>query len=327
MKKFMLILATALLSGWSAAHAQSCTLREYASLDMTLLPDGTVSVPIAIGGKSRNMIVDFSENSSSITPALANELGLRPVPRIPWPALFIHFHSRVVDMVKLPDIKIGSVFTKNFLVWLLPGPDGDEKLPANIDGVVGRNLLGLFDLEFDFAHKKLNVFSPVHCAGASVVYWSNDAATVPFTDDYRGHIYIDMTLDGKPVKTGLTSIEDDNAIMIGTTKTLFGIGASLPGMTVVARDQDGEPTAFRFPFKSLSTAGISITNPDIDILSPDKITLDAGFENVPSQRAHALATPRLGAELQIGMAELRKFRIFVAYREKMLYITPADARK
>ena len=325
---FGIILALAASAGASLAQTQTCTLKEFGSLDMTFLPDGNVSVPIGIGGKLRNMIVDLSDNSSSITPKLANELGLRPISRWPFAQFFIYFHDAVVDTVVLPEVQVANISTKNVGVWLLPDPNEGSALPPNVDGAIGSILLGRFDLDFDFANKKLNLFSRDHCAGSSVVYWADSAAAVPFVEYWDGALAVDMQLDGKPVEVGLTTIERDNTMMLSTMKKLFGIDVNSPGLTVAARDQDGEPTAYRYPLKSLAMPGISIANPEIDVLAPQAVEIAQGpGRNVPSQHAHALKFWLRTGDMQMGLAELRKFHLFVAFHERMIYLTLADAHK
>ena len=85
------------------------------------------------------------------------------------------------------------------------------------------------------------------------------------------------------------------------------IDAKDPALTAIT-DEKGTVQAYRYPFKTLTFEGVTINNPDIRLI-PNNLS-----KFPPDQR-----------QLIIGMDVLRRFHLYVAYREQALYITPATA--
>jgi predicted aspartyl protease len=313
-----------------AASAQTCTLKEYASLDMSVQPNGTIGVPVTIGGAQRTMLVDLSEHPSGITPSLAKQLNLQVATF--GNGRFVEAFGRFsLATVTVPEIKIGSALEKDVQVLLLPDP---PSLPEDVGGFIGTSLLDQFDLEFDFQNRKLNLFSQDHCPGGAVVYWADSAAQIPFTEDEFGTIEADMQLDGKTVKVNLFTLATGNTMPLDAAARLFGLSPDSPDMKVVTASLNGSPGVYRYPFRSLSAGGLSIANPDIVIMGPTKILITSRRMS-PSYLAELMTSPHIrftkigapGGDVKVGLAELKKFHFFVAFKENLIYLTAADAHK
>jgi hypothetical protein len=72
--------------------------------------------------------------------------------------------------------------------------------------------------------------------------------------------------------------------------------------------KSGETPAFGYRFNTLSAGGLTINNPDFRVLPA----------------SHASNIDHYG-QILLGMPELRHFRIYIAYKEQVLYVTAADA--
>ncbi len=59
------------------ASAQTCSLAQMASLDMTVLPDGRVTVPVSINGQTFPFLVDTAGVFSEISEGAAQKLNLK----------------------------------------------------------------------------------------------------------------------------------------------------------------------------------------------------------------------------------------------------------
>jgi tetratricopeptide (TPR) repeat protein len=84
---------------------------------------------------------------------------------------------------------------------------------------------------------------------------------------------------------------------------------NMAGLAVVSKRSDGTPATYHFPFQTLSFSGVAVANPDILIMRPLG-TGDVGSSEVP---------------FAIGQDVLRQLHLYVAYRERALYATSAEA--
>jgi len=296
-------------------QAKPCRLERLASLEIHYLSNGWPTVPVSIGGKSRNMIISLW-GDSAISDALASELKLRPTPifrsgrRIPFvniaglPAMYV---------ATVSEVGIGAAHSTDVTMYVagtmmsgrvVPFPDG-------ADGVIGATLLSNFDAELDLHSNKLNLYAPGHCGGASV-FWASSYAAVPFTFDPIGDVVLDMQLDGKDVSV-IPTLEMEHARMgITALEEIFGIEKDSPMLKPTGQGDD----LLRYPFHSLNLGGLTINNPAIEI-----------YRDKPSQRCNGKREGyRIcwgGADVRLGLAELQRLHLFFAFPEKTLYLTPA----
>jgi len=324
------LVLTVLLSVPCSAQTPSCVLQQYASLDMHFRPDGTFTVPVKIGGSDRNMMVDIGAMTSSVSSSLAGELKLVPAPLRPKRLYLFYFGKLITSTVKVPSIRVGTASIGDLDVFLIPDKgavaDLDGKgMPDGVDGILGADVLRKVDLEFDFKSRKLNVFSQDHCTGIGVVYWADAAAALPFTPGVLSSLKIDMQLDGKHVVVVPSTMEVGTTMAMVTARLLLGIKPTSAGVTVTARNPDGTPDVFRYGFRSLTAAGISFADPQIDLLSDhDSSPLVTRPESMPMGNYVPLYTE---GDISLGLKELERLRLFFAFKDNALYATDRDAHK
>src|SRR6185312_15919031 len=164
------------------------------------------------------------------------------------------------------------------------------------DGILAGDLLTQFDVEFDFAAKKLNLFSQDHCPG-KVVYWTRGGyADLPFhmtsgpisTGD---HIDLLMTLDGHELTTELDTGSATTWLRHKAAVQVFGLEDKSPGMERVAGGSDELPV-YRKQFGELSLGGVTVKNPVIDIVSDQ---FDKAFRMQHSEKSRD--DPVYGAQM------------------------------
>jgi hypothetical protein len=184
---------------------------------------------------------------------------------------------------------------------------------SRVVGILAMDVLNQFDLELDIAHHKLNLFSPDHCKG-QVIYWTKTApvAAVPMTLRDYFEFVIPMTLDDKSVNAEL-STEDGAALNGAIAHDDFGLD-----------NENGKHT-----FKMISVDGLGITNPTLGIYKDAGGCNGAAHEEAKSllkendQRRieHCFGHP----DIYLGLQQLKHLRVFVAFKERMLYATAAGA--
>jgi predicted aspartyl protease len=310
--KFSLaLLAAILISG--AAQAQDCSLKLITSIPMLDDKDGMVMVPATLGDKQTAMLVDTGGVFSMVGQHIVDELH-PDVSNLATAGLRLVNGKSLKQIAEIEPFAMGNMRTHGFKFLVLP--DGVVG-PKDLDGTIAPEILANFDVEFDFAHKKLNFFSQDHCPG-KVVYWTKDWAEIPFKSPDNLHIMLDMMLDGQPMQATLDTGSSNSYINASVAKRMFSVDAhsdrahALPHKDADMHSDSGSSDAeraFGYKFKSLSAGGLTINNPDFVVLPDD----------TSSEYNH-------NGKMLLGMPEIRRFRIYIAYKEQVLYVTPADAK-
>lgn len=199
----------------------------------------------------------------------------------------------------------------------MPGrnPFGDNR----VAGLLAPN--PTLDIDLDFAAHRLRFISPDHCPG-HVVYWdASVAAAIPMRIAQIGHIVIPVTLDGKEMETVIDTGAIQTSLNLRVARTRFGITTDSPD--VVQRGEINHTpgvTYHQHHFSTLSFEGVRIANPVINLI-PDRlnsgVSEPVGVETRIRQAATALP------DLMIGMDVLSKLHVYIAYKERKLYVTPA----
>jgi hypothetical protein len=328
------LVAAALALGLSAAHADapSCNLGLMASLDMTMLQDGRFTVPVSLNGTSAKFLVDTGGVYTEIDSGTATALGLKQVPVAG--EMYGVAGKIQITAANVESFKLGNVELKNIHVAISQVSGGDQKpKPETADRVAGllapKDVLSLFDVELDFAAKKMNLFSQDHCPG-KVVYWTRGGyAELPFRFTTGAiasnpHIVLDMVLDGHSISTMLDTGSPGSWLMKKPASQIYGVDEHTAGVIASPYARDGFP-AFRKPFGAIALGGLAVQNPQVDIMPS---LMEDAFRMAHSEKSRD--DPIYGSNFSpedfiLGMNVVSKLHAFVSYKERKLYITAADA--
>jgi predicted aspartyl protease len=296
-----------------------------ASLDMTPAGEGVVSVPVSINGTMHKFLVDTAGMYSQIASDAAQKIGLKEAGQ--GPELYgaggkIHLGIATAD-----SFKIGNNEAKNFHLGIRHVQQGTSSAGASFDGFLAPDMLSLFDVELDFAKKKMNLFSQDHCPG-KVVYWTQSGyAVLPFrfaTGQSESHITLDMTLDGHEMRTDFDTGSSDSTMRKKAAVQIFGLDENSPGVTK-SPNATAEFPVLRKQFGSLTFGGLAVQNPIIDIL-PSTEEDSYRMEHSEKSRDDPIYGSNLVTEnLTLGMNVIGKLHVFIAYKEHKVYITDAGA--
>jgi predicted aspartyl protease len=203
----------------------------------------------------------------------------------------------MISYIAPDDFFIGGLHGKNLPFYI------DERELRGADGTLSSDMMQGYDVDIDFAHVVLNLFSQNHCRG-SVAYWTKGGYVMVRMDVTRdGHIRIPVVVDGKKVMAMLDTGSENSMIGMKAASDL-GIDPKPPGlklMTDVSQFQ-----IYSYPFHSLDFGGVPVTNPHIAIATDN-------FLN------------GLGADMILGIGILRQLQLHIAYDEERLYITLVSA--
>jgi hypothetical protein len=330
-KLFSAALAASLMYA-SAAWAQDCSLKQIASLPITTTASGKIAVPVKINGVSGLMAVILDTDTSGVNGELVEQQDW-DTEALPSYVKFwfgdVDFtqgvRTQLTRQVKITDLQLGMLDAKDMTFLMYSRWHSND----GIVGVLGSNLLRHFDVEFDFANEKINLFSQDHCAG-NVVYWSDAYTSLPLSyNNLSGEVTIPMLLDGKAVTASLSTIRRKSLMAL----TEAGMIEGFPANSADLKDVGTGPilqdeTIYHYPFKELSLGALALRNPVID-LSPDFNncayikTSTPGYANQSIKAAKDLCA----TDLAVGLDELRKLHLYFAFKENKLYVTAADAHK
>jgi predicted aspartyl protease len=284
------------------ADPPACQLREVASLAMGTEPDGQVTVPVTIDDRSTRLVVDTGSVYGSISSALASELGLK---RERGARIYeLLGHIPLYDIVFAHSFRMGNLSTDSIGFYVAPS----QALHADSGGMLGPDVMSKYDVEFDFAHARFNIFSQDHCPGR-VVYWTNEPyARVAIRVDGDWHISVPVTLDGKKIEALVDTGSYRSSMSLDVAKSVLGIDENNPALkTLEPISINGlAPVALHlYPFQTLELDGVEVRNPLIDIFP------GATFG-------------RRAPQLILGLGMLRQLHLYIAYGEQTLYATPAE---
>jgi predicted aspartyl protease len=300
MKKLCFAIVATLVA--SSAQAQNCKLQLIASLPLTEDHYGMPLVPATLGGKHTVMLVDTGGTYSMVGQHVVDEL--KPDEGTIAKNGFTLVSSR--ELKKTAHIRpfaLGEMSAPEFDFLVLP--DG-VVASKDLDGTIAPDILANFDVEFDFAGKKMNLFSQDHCEG-KVVYWAKDWSEISFRMPDKLHIGLDIVLDGKPMQAELDTGSSFSYMSASTAKEMFGVepppakAENGQAPKDMRRGDADEARSYPHTFGTLSANGFAISHPQFLIL--------------PDVKARNL--DHHGAML-LGMSELRRLHLYIAYKEQVL---------
>lgn len=277
----------------------SCRLVRMAAFDIDINSAGGVSVPITISGQSVSLLVDTGAIFSMLTEETVQRLGLKKLNTF-GSGIMMFGGKKVVFYVEPKDVNLGGLKADHMPMQVLP----ENTVPGDIGGILAPNIMLHYDADFDFANAKFNLFSQEHCEG-KVVYWTaSPAATIRIGVDKEGHIVVPVTVDGHEIEATIDTGASRSVLSLEFAESVFGISASDPKLTPVK----GRWKAVHYPFQALTLQGITVQNPDFELISDADSHL-----------------PVTAPKLILGMGVLRQLHLYIAYREKKLYVTAASA--
>ncbi len=287
-----------------AAAAPPCALSLSTSLDIETLSNGLVAVPAEINGHATRLVVDTGSIYSSLADDLTDELGLarEEASRI----FMLSGGVPLYQTVEAGRFVLGSMQAERQSFYVVPA----ENIAPDAQGLLGPDLFTNYDLEFDFAAGKFNLFSQKHCRG-QVVYWTQTPyASVPLQLQKTWQLLVSVNVDGHPLRAVIDTGAESSTMSLGTAEKIFGLkddSAGMKELPPISVNRTARVKSYRYPFQAMTFGGITVKNPDILLLPGDE-------------------ADRREPDMVLGVSILRQLHLYVAYDEQMLYVTPAEAR-
>jgi predicted aspartyl protease len=307
----------------ASAAAECQPLRRLISLDMRPHSANVPLVPVSLDGKRTLLIVDTGAFWSFLHPGIVRELNLTSS-QVPVRAYGVDgdFTDRVV---RVRNFMLGAAPAGERQFFVDSDGDPNETLGENdAAGLLGAELLQAFDVDFDFVGGKLSLFHPDHCEG-QVVYWqAPTVAVIPFRLEDRSHINFPITVNGRRTRAMLDTGFSVTTINQSVARRLIGFDPDSPNVTQVGqieRDRGSPAAVYRMRAEKIEFEGITVNNPMVQVI-PDLMSR----ATQTSQIGSLLPRSEVGLpEVIIGMSVISKLHMYIAYKERKLYISAQTA--
>jgi hypothetical protein len=293
--------------------AEDCRLKQLASIDLKI--GTTVLAPVSVNGAQSYMGLLTGSAGSTISQKAPGDMS---VPLRPPPANSAKSSVGIasIDSFSLGPFSLGKItFQVNSNLDLKAG----ENMPEFIGWFGMQSLFGV-DFEFDFAHNKLNLFSIDHCVG-KVVYWTDTAASVPYSLDALGTVVFPMELDGKRIEATVQASIEHTRLKTDVSKKVYGFDEKSAGIKS-ENTEVGKPQAHYLAMK-MTAKGLSVTNADVYLVPGNTNCLISS--KVGPDHAVGYTNCSGNPPLLLGLDILRHLRLYFATKEHILYFTAADA--
>jgi tetratricopeptide (TPR) repeat protein/predicted aspartyl protease len=160
----VLSLLCATLSLLAGAAVADCKLMKVADLPVTMI--GYPLVEASVNGTKLRFIADSGAFFSAISPAMAAQLHLNTYPA--------PFGFQIQGLGGVADTEIGRAKDFEIAGATLHGIDflvaGNGPGPG-VAGLIGQNILGFADVEYDLANGMIRLWRPVGCGDRPLAYW------------------------------------------------------------------------------------------------------------------------------------------------------------
>ncbi|MGN6817634.1 MAG: aspartyl protease family protein [Sphingomonas sp.] len=257
-------------------------------------------VDARFGDKTARFILDSGAFYSTISRASAAEYGLKVESAPPWFRLMgiggdTSAGVANTDQFWLAGIKLPKV---SFIV-------GGSDMGAT--GLLGQNILGLADVEYDLPHGAVRLLKTVDCARSGLAYWAGDK---PFTmvelegkpdGVFKPHTIGTILLNGVKIKAVFDSGAQSSLLSLSTAKRL-GITPGSPGVEFVGEG-----------------SGLGTHRVPTWLATFDKI--DIGGETIPRPKIRITQLDLENADMLIGVDFFLTHRMFVSNTTHRMFIT------
>lgn len=279
-----------------AEEPKDCKLRVVMASEMQTMPDGRVAIPVQLEGHDYRLMVDTGGYINTVSPQVVKQEGYHPLDSRGF-VLRGMGTTKLDSYVKVKDFAIGRSHGRNFEFFV------DDFSSSFADGTLAPQILAVYDVDLDFGHGKFNLISPDHCPGAGV-YWADAAATVPIEIKDKTHIRIPVTINGKEIMATVDTGASTSFITMRAAKRFLDIDDKDPALKLrgnISVNGMAGPV-YNYPFQSLSFGAVTVNHPRIEMVA-DKVWSED--------------------DLLLGIGILRQLHIYIAYKERKMYITPA----
>ena len=243
----------------------------------------------------------------SVTDALANQMGLSPVPAVGKDGRPLLLNSKQAQMVTVPQLYIGSFHLINPSCLVLSQKSLSALFGRPVDGVLGANVLTAYPMYFDFSKRQITLFYPSPLTGDQLrSVGMDDALTLPITDTAAGGFGFACPV---VMANGANSVQENLVVDTGAAGTIISGQTARQLQLQPISDNRKSPTLFG----NLAVRQAYLPTLSLGSLSVNNLLLRYTEGLSGSFPAH------------IGLDVLSHFRILLDYTQKKMYLKPIVA--
>ena len=305
---------------YRASAADSCSLKQVASLPASF--QYGVVIDTKVNGTLARLYLDTYSDVSGLNEAFARRIGL-PIEDNPT-AVYGSGSRNLNLMTHVHQFELGNAKSQDEAFLLMPDEgDGTNDSPV---GIFASDYLANYDLEIDPAGNKVVLRSQDHCRG-QVVYWDKEYFATPIlfrNNGARQHPELDVTVDGKTLHAVISTTAFTTVVrqLVAEERLGWAVGTEATPKNGTWTDDDGRKLdQYEHTIQSLTFGDVTLHNMKVEI---QPINLAAHVKDVGS---HFSTLNTQQPDIFIGMDLLKKFHIYLAYKEATLYYTIAAPPK
>lgn len=342
--------ATLLGSAGAAQAQQSCTMPSVVdSVALNPVPGSDqMTVPIAINGAQRQFLLDIGTDHSEISAVAAaglpsanqsNDSLLNSSGYSNGDFQFrnsnmgTQLNAAMMDVggsrnpqdyaprVRATTFTIGDATAEH--IQLIIANDKEMGKSEPWDGRMTGDFFAKYDIDLDFAGRKLTFLTGTNCGEKEIVRWPASVVSVVPMAIKNGKISVPVTIDGHQV---------DAVIDTGSARTVMrrvvaedlGLRAGTPEMMPDGDVRDGlGEVVYVHTFPRIAFGGVTAVNVPARIQSNSMVHPINRTPILGSRAQFSRDPATMVPDLAIGMDVLHQLHIYAAFSENKLYVTPA----
>lgn len=177
---------------------------------------------------------------------------------------------------------------------------------GDADGLLGQNILGVLDVEYDLANGVVRIFKPTGCDKAMLAYWATGSTPVSMmpiarTTALEPHIYGHAVVNDLPIKVAFDT---------GAGRSMLKLSRALEAGAKVGADAASADRAMR---------GIGRDATDSYILPFS--SFQVGDETIKNVRLRVAKSDFSGADMLLGADFFLSHHVLVSQSQHRLYFT------
>ena len=249
--------------------ASKCQVAKMADFPITMVGRQPM-VEARFGDKPARFILDSGAFYSTLSRASAAEYGLKVSPAPDWFRLKGIGGDTSVGLAETTDFSLAGIKLPK-VGFIVGGSD------TGTSGLLGQNILGLADIEYDLPHGMVRLMKTIGCARTDLAYWAGDKpVTIVDLEGqpeglFRPHTIGTILLNGVKIKALFDSGAHSSLLSLPAAKRL-GVTPQTPGV-VFDGEENGIGTrtvpAWLATFDKIDIGGEAISHPKIRISQLD----------------------------------------------------------
>jgi tetratricopeptide (TPR) repeat protein/predicted aspartyl protease len=240
-------------------------------LPVTLADGYRPMVSASVNGVPARFIADSGAFFSVISPGAAAAAKLRLTPAPPWYRISGLGGTVSVSFAKVKDFTLAGVALHD-IEFIVGGSD------TGATGMLGQNVLGFGDVEYDLPHGMIRLFRSRDCGQTALAYWAGKGgsfseARIEPMDERQRHTLLQVTVNGTPFRALLDTGAPITILSLKAAEKI-GIHPGDPGVreqpaaTGVGRKAARSWTA---PIKSFGIADEEVRNVRLGIIDSQPV--------------------------------------------------------